>query len=71
MRRILPINAQSFDLHMRSMLDQCTIRSRPDRSEKGLEANWKACNGRHVDGGKHGRRTIDRQLKEVARPILT
>ena len=69
----LPFKARSFDwVHMRSMLDH--VHS-PDlalvEARRVLRPDGKLVIGLYVDGGKHGRRTIDRQLKEIARPILT
>lgn len=69
----LPFKSQSFDwVHMRSMLDH--VHS-PDlalmEARRVLTPDGKLVIGLYVDGGKDGRRTIDRQLKEIARPILT
>lgn len=69
----LPFQAQSFDwVHMRSMLDH--VHS-PDlalmEARRVLKPDGKLVIGLYVDGGKNGRRTFDRQLKEIARPILT
>ncbi|SHN82477.1 class I SAM-dependent methyltransferase [Bradyrhizobium erythrophlei] len=69
----LPFQAASFDwVHMRSMLDH--VHS-PDlaliEARRVLKPAGKLVIGLYVDGGKSGRRAIDRQLKEIARPILT
>jgi SAM-dependent methyltransferase len=69
----LPFKAQIFDwVHMRSMLDH--VHS-PDlalmEARRILKPTGRLVIGLYVDGGKHGHRTIDRQLKEIARPILT
>lgn len=69
----LPFAARSFDwVHMRSMLDH--VHS-PDlaliEARRVLKPTGKLVIGLYVDGGKSGRRTIDRQLKEIVRPILT
>jgi SAM-dependent methyltransferase len=69
----LPFEAQSFDwVHMRSMLDH--VHS-PDlalmEARRVLRSTGKLVIGLYVDGGKSGRRTIDRQLKEIMRPVLT
>jgi hypothetical protein len=45
---------------------------RPKETQKRvLKPAGKLVTGLYVDGGKMGRRTIDRRLKEIARPILT
>jgi hypothetical protein len=36
-----------------------------------LKPDGKLVIGLYVDGGKSGRRNLDRKLKEIARPILT
>ena len=69
----LPLKSQSFDwVHMRSMLDH--VHS-PDlalmEARRVLKTSGKLVIGLYVDGGKDGRRTFDRQLKEILRPILT
>jgi ubiquinone/menaquinone biosynthesis C-methylase UbiE len=69
----LPFIAQSFDwVHMRSMLDH--VHS-PDlalcEARRVLKPDGKLVIGLYVDGGKTGRRSFDRQLKEIVRPILT
>jgi ubiquinone/menaquinone biosynthesis C-methylase UbiE len=69
----LPFQAGSFDwVHMRSMLDH--VHS-PDlallEARRVLKPGGKLVIGLYVDGGKSGRRSFDRQLKEIARPILT
>lgn len=69
----LPFQAQSFDwVHMRSMLDH--VHS-PDlalsEARRVLKPTGKLVIGLYVDGGKSGRRSLDRQLKEILRPILT
>jgi SAM-dependent methyltransferase len=69
----LPFTAHSFDwVHMRSMLDH--VHS-PDlaliEARRVLKSTGKLVIGLYVDGGKDGRRTVDRQLKEILRPILT
>ena len=69
----LPFQATSFDwVHMRSMLDH--VHS-PDlallEARRVLKPNGKLVIGLYVDGGKSGRRSLDRQLKEIARPVLT
>jgi len=69
----LPFIAQSFDwVHMRSMLDH--VHS-PDlalyEARRVLKRDGKLVIGLYVDGGKSGRRTFDRHLKEIVRPVLT
>jgi SAM-dependent methyltransferase len=69
----LPFQAQCFDwVHMRSMLDH--VHS-PDlallEARRVLKLGGKLVIGLYVDGGKTGRRTLDRQLKEIVRPVLT
>ena len=69
----LPFQAQCFDwVHMRSMLDH--VHS-PDlalmEARRVLKLGGKLVIGLYVDGGKTGLRTLDRQLKEIVRPILT
>lgn len=69
----LPFQAQSFDwVHMRSMLDH--VHS-PDlaliEARRVLKPTGKLVIGLYVDGGKSGRRSLDRHLKEIVRPILT
>jgi ubiquinone/menaquinone biosynthesis C-methylase UbiE len=69
----LPFKAQSFDwVHMRSMLDH--VHS-PDltllEARRVLRPTGKLVIGLYVDGGKAGRRTFERKLKEIARPIVT
>jgi ubiquinone/menaquinone biosynthesis C-methylase UbiE len=71
--KFLPFRAGSFDwVHMRSMLDH--VHS-PDlallEARRVLKPDGKLVIGLYVDGGKSGRRSPDRQLKEIARPILT
>lgn len=69
----LPFQASSFDwVHMRSMLDH--VQS-PDlalmEARRVLRPNGKLVIGLYVDGGKTGKRPLDRQMKEIARAILT
>jgi SAM-dependent methyltransferase len=69
----LPFQASSFDwVHMRSMLDH--VHS-PDlallEAARVLRPNGRVVIGLYVDGGKLGRRTFDRQLKEIVRSSLT
>jgi ubiquinone/menaquinone biosynthesis C-methylase UbiE len=69
----LPFIAQSFDwVHMRSMLDH--VHS-PDlalcEARRVLKPDGKLVIGLYVDGGKTGRRSLDRQLKEILRPAFT
>jgi SAM-dependent methyltransferase len=68
----LPFQAASFDwVHMRSMLDH--VQS-PDlalmEARRVLKPNGRLVVGLYVDGGKSGKRTLDRQLKEIARSLL-
>lgn len=68
----LPFHAESFDwVHMRSMLDH--VQS-PDlalmEARRVLRPNGRLIIGLYVDGGKSGKRTLDRTLKEAIRPIL-
>jgi ubiquinone/menaquinone biosynthesis C-methylase UbiE len=68
----LPFQASGFDwVHMRSMLDH--VHS-PDlallEAARVLRPNGRIVIGLYVDGGKSGRRTFDRHLKEIARTIL-
>ncbi len=69
----LPFQAKSFDwVHMRSMLDH--VHS-PDlalfEARRVLKPDGKLVIGLYVDGGKSGRRSPDRQLKEITRTVLT
>jgi SAM-dependent methyltransferase len=69
----LPFQTTSFDwVHMRSMLDH--VHS-PDlallEARRVLKPDGKLVIGLYVDGGRSGRRSLDRQLKEIARPVLT
>lgn len=69
----LPFQTHSVDwIHMRSMLDH--VHS-PDlalmEARRVLRSTGKLVIGLYVDGGKTGRRSIDRRLKEIVRPILT
>jgi SAM-dependent methyltransferase len=68
----LPFRAGSFDwVHMRSMLDH--VQS-PDlalmEARRVLKPDGKLVIGLYVDGGRSGKRTLDRELKELARPVL-
>jgi ubiquinone/menaquinone biosynthesis C-methylase UbiE len=68
----LPFQADSFDwVHMRSMLDH--VQS-PDlalmEARRVLKPNGRLVIGLFVDGGRSGKRTFDRQLKEWVRPVL-
>lgn len=68
----LPLQAHSFDwVHMRSMIDH--VHS-PDlalvEARRVLKPGGKLVIGLYVDGGKTGRRPLDRKAKELARPIL-
>lgn len=68
----LPFLARSFDwVHMRSMLDH--VHS-PDlaliEARRVLRPDGRLVVGLYVDGGKSGKRTLERQLKEMARSIL-
>jgi ubiquinone/menaquinone biosynthesis C-methylase UbiE len=68
----LPFQSASFDwVHMRSMLDH--VQS-PDlalmEARRVLRPGARLVIGLYVDGGKTGKRTLDRQLKEMARTIL-
>ena len=68
----LPFQFGSFDwVHMRSMLDH--VQS-PDlaliEARRVLRPDGRLVIGLYVDGGKSGRRSLDRQLKEIARTIL-
>jgi ubiquinone/menaquinone biosynthesis C-methylase UbiE len=69
----LPFQAQSFDwVHMRSMLDHVHSADLAlMEARRVLRPTGKLVIGLYVDGGKSGRRTIDRQLKEIVRPVLT
>jgi ubiquinone/menaquinone biosynthesis C-methylase UbiE len=69
----LPFLAHSFDwVHMRSMLDHV---HGPDlallEARRVLRPGGRLVIGLYVDGGKSGRRSLERQIKEIARPILT
>jgi SAM-dependent methyltransferase len=69
----LPFQASSFDwVHMRSMLDH--VHS-PDmallEARRVLRPHGRVVIGLYVDGGKTGKRTLDRQLKEITRTVLT
>jgi ubiquinone/menaquinone biosynthesis C-methylase UbiE len=68
----LPFQAGSFGwVHMRSMLDH--VQS-PDlavmEARRVLRPDGRLVIGLYVDGGKSGKRTLDRQLKEIARTAL-
>lgn len=68
----VPFQAATFDwVHMRSMLDH--VQS-PDlalmEARRVLRPNGRLVIGLYVDGGKSGKRTLGRQLKELARTIL-
>jgi ubiquinone/menaquinone biosynthesis C-methylase UbiE len=68
----LPFQAETFDwVHMRSMLDH--VQS-PDlalmEARRVLRRDGKLVIGLYVDGGKSGRRTLDRELKEIVRALL-
>jgi SAM-dependent methyltransferase len=68
----LPLQAHSFDwVHMRSMIDH--VHS-PDlaliEARRVLKPSGRLVIGLYVDGGKTGRRPLDRKVKELARPIL-
>jgi SAM-dependent methyltransferase len=68
----LPFQASSFDwVHMRSMLDH--VQS-PDlalmEARRVLKPNGKLVIGLYVDGGRSGKRALDRQFRELARPVL-
>ena len=68
----LPFQAGSFSwVHMRSMLDH--VQS-PDlaliEARRVLKPDGRLVIGLYVDGGKSGKRTLDRQLKEIARTAL-
>src|SRR5882724_1024170 len=68
----LPFQSSSFDwVHMRSMLDH--VQS-PDlalmEAHRVLKPTGQLVIGLYVDGGKSGKRTLERQLKEIARTIL-
>ena len=68
----LPLQNGAFDwVHMRSVLDHFHS---PDlalfEAARVLKRNGKLVIGLYVDGGKSGRRPLDRQLKEILRPVL-
>jgi len=68
----LPLQYSSFDwVHMRSMLDH--VQS-PDlaliEAHRVLKPDGRLVVGLYVDGGKSGKRTLERQLKEMARTLL-
>lgn len=68
----LPLKANSFDwVHMRSMIDH--VHS-PDlaliEARRVLKPQGKLVIGLYVDGGKLGKRSNLRRLKEIARPVL-
>lgn len=68
----LPFQSASFDwVHMRSMLDH--VHS-PDlallEARRVLKANGRLVIGLTVDGGRTGRRTAQRQAKEMLRTVL-
>jgi SAM-dependent methyltransferase len=68
----LPFQSSSFDwVHMRSMLDH--VQS-PDlalmEAHRVLKPAGRLVIGLYVDGGKSGKRTLERRLKEVARTLL-
>jgi SAM-dependent methyltransferase len=68
----LPVQASMFDwVHMRSMLDhvQSTDLALME-AHRVLRSNGRLVVGLYVDGGKSGRRTLDRQMKEAARAAL-
>jgi SAM-dependent methyltransferase len=69
----LPFQAGVFDwIHMRSMLDH--VHS-PDlalmEARRVLKPDGRLVVGLYVDGGKSGKRSLDRELKEIVRAILT
>jgi SAM-dependent methyltransferase len=68
----LPLQAHSFDwVHMRSMIDH--VHS-PDlaliEARRVLKPGGRLIIGLYVDGGRTGRRPLDRMIKELARPVL-
>lgn len=68
----LPFQAGVFDwVHMRSMLDHAHS---PDlalmEARRVLKPDGGLVVGLYVDGGKSGRRTLDRKLKEIVRSVL-
>jgi SAM-dependent methyltransferase len=68
----LPFQAKTFDwVHMRSMLDH--VQS-PDlalmEAHRVLKPDGRLVVGLYVAGGKSGKQTLSRRLKEVARTIL-
>jgi SAM-dependent methyltransferase len=68
----LPFRTASFDcVHMRSVLDHFHS---PDlalfEARRILRPSGKLVIGLWVDGGKTGNRSLERRLKEIARPLL-
>lgn len=69
----LPFEARSFDwVHMRSMLDHVQSADLAlIEAKRVLKTSGRLVIGLYVDGGKSGVRTLDRQLKEIVRTVLT
>jgi Methyltransferase domain len=67
----LPFQSNSFDwVHMRSMLDHVQSPDLADGGPSRLKPTGQLVIRLYVDGGKSGKRTLERQLKEIARTIL-
>jgi SAM-dependent methyltransferase len=72
MAEFLPFQAESFDwVHMRSMLDHVQV---PDlallEACRVLKPGGQLLVGMYVEGGKSGRKTLDRQAKDIVKESL-
>jgi hypothetical protein len=68
----LPLQSNSFDwVHIAVDARSCAkSRSRADGGPSRLKPTGQLVIRLYVDGGKSGKRTLERQLKEIARTIL-